>query len=255
MAIEDKGFNAEVWAEDIIQWIRNWFKMNGDSCNAVIGISGGKDSTVAAGLLVKALGRDRVIGVKMPDGEQKDIDDANKVIGLLGIKNFEVNIKDITDIIKMDVEWLVGEVSSQTALNAPPRVRMAMLYAISQSMNGRVCNTCNFSEEYVGYSTKWGDNTGDFAPLMQLTATEVKQIGLAIGLPRDLIEKPPADGLTGKTDEEIFGFTYAELDKFLMTGVYPENDRKAHAIIERHKAQKYKRTLIDCWERPHWWNK
>lgn len=221
-------FDAKKVKDELVQWIRGWFEKNGPGCNAVIGISGGKDSTVVAALCCEALGKDRVIGVMMPDGEQDDIDVSYKIIKHLGIKSLEVNIGvTVTDVLWSIMHGMVGNPdfpeyvppSSQTITNLPPRIRMATLYAISQSLNGRVSNNCNLSEEWVGYSTRWGDSVGDFAPLARLTVTEVKAIGYELGLPAEFIEKVPSDGLCGKTDEDNLGFTYEVLDRYISTGI------------------------------------
>lgn len=196
----------------IIPWIQKWFDENGPDCNAIVGISGGKDSAVVAALCCEALGKDRVIGIKMPNGNQKDIEDANKVINYLGIRSYEVNIGNICNTIIAEVENNLPKVSEQTIINIPPRVRMTILYAFAQSLNGRVANTCNASETFVGYETLYGDAAGDFAPLKNLTYVEVVGLGSILGLPEDIIFKTPADGLTDKSDEENLGVSYYEID-------------------------------------------
>ena len=229
-------FNAKQVKDDLVKWIQKWFEENGPDCKAVIGISGGKDSSVVAALCVEALGKDRVIGVMMPNGVQHDIDMSKKVIDHLGIWSIEANIKDAVTGVIAAVTYGIHEkyglahddvyISNQTTVNLPPRIRMATLYAISQSVNGRVSNNCNLSEDWVGYSTRWGDSVGDFAPLANLTVTEVKKIGYELGLPTDLIEKVPSDGLCGKTDEDNLGFSYDALDRYLRTGVCEDAEAK-----------------------------
>ena len=228
-------FDAVKVKNDCVQWIRNWFEVNGKGCNAVIGISGGKDSSVAAALCVEALGKDRVIGVLMPSGIQNDIDDSIKVVTHLGIKNFCINIGISVSDILARLHYSEIDVSEQTRINLPPRIRMATLYAVSQSINGRVVCTDNLSESYVGYSTRWGDSVGDFSPLANLTSDEVIAIGDACGLPYDLTHKVPADGLCGKTDEDNLGFTYAELNKYILTGECENEDVKAKIDFLHHK--------------------
>ena len=229
-------FDPKKVKDQVVQWIRDWFEVNGKDCNAVIGISGGKDSSVVAGLCAVALGVDRVIGVTMPNGVQPDIDDSMKLINHLGIRHCCVNIGDtyntLIAAVKEQLGTLDAEVSRQTTINLPPRLRMSTLYAVSQSMNGRVANTCNLSEDWVGYSTRYGDAAGDFAPLGGLTVQEVKAIGKELGLPIELVEKTPSDGLTNKSDEDNLGFTYAVLDNYIRTGVC--NDPKTKALID-HK--------------------
>lgn len=242
-------FNAKKVKDEMVQWIRDWFKENGPECNAVIGISGGKDSTVVAALCVEALGKDRVIGVLMPCGVQHDIDISRKIVAHLGIRNIEANIYDsVYGVINSIIYGLHDGcrpgrdgvyISEQTRVNLPPRIRMATLYAISQSVNGRVSNNCNLSEDWVGYSTRWGDSVGDFSPLSKLTVTEVKTIGYELGLPAEFIEKVPADGLCGKTDEDNLGFTYEVLDRYIRTGVCEDADT-ASRIDALHKKNMFK---------------
>lgn len=232
--------------DQCVEWIRKFFKENGDDCNAVIGISGGKDSSIAAALCVEALGRDRVIGVLMPQGVQHDIDMAYMLVNHLGIKHYEVNIGDtVKSLLNNFPKELTA--TAQTVQNIPPRIRMTTLYAVSQSCNGRVCNTCNLSEDWVGYSTRYGDSVGDFSPLSNLTVTEVKEIGRLLGLPTELVDKTPIDGLCGKTDEENLGFTYAELDIYIRTGKI-ENKEKKELIDRKHKANLFKLQLMPCFK-------
>lgn len=239
-------FNAQKIKDDCVAWIRDFFEKNGPGCNAVVGVSGGKDSSVAAALCVEALGADRVIGVLMPNGEQHDIDCSHKLVEHLGIKHYVINIKEAFEAtLKSFPEGLA--VSEQTVINLAPRLRMATLYAVSQSCNGRVVNTCNLSEDWVGYSTRYGDAAGDFSPLSGLTVQEVKQIGYLLGLPRDLVDKTPIDGLGGKTDEDNLGFTYAVLDRYIRTGEIDDPDTK-QLIDRRHKANLFKLQLMPAFK-------
>ncbi len=235
-------FDAVKIKNECVNWIRDFFENNGPDCNAVIGISGGKDSSIAAALCVEALGKDRVIGVLMPKGEQADIDCAIKLVNHLGIKNYTVNIGETVEALKKALPEEI-KISAQTVTNIPPRVRMTTLYAISQSSNGRVVNTCNLSEDWVGYSTRYGDSVGDFSPLSHLTVNEVKQIGYVLGLPRDLVDKVPIDGLTDKTDEDNLGFTYTVLDKYIRTGIC-EDEKTKELIDKKHKANLFKLELM-----------
>lgn len=231
-------FDARKVTNQCIIWIRKFFEENGKDCNAVVGISGGKDSSVVAALCVEALGKERVIGVMMPCGKQQDIYMSYKLVQHLGIKHYEINIQRAVEAITESVAFL-PEMTEQARLNLPARVRMATLYAVSQSMNGRVANTCNLSEDWVGYATRYGDGAGDFSPLCNLTVTEVKEIGKVLGLPEELVEKTPIDGLCGKTDEENLGFTYAELDKYIRTGVM-EDSKKRRRIDSLHEKNLFK---------------
>ena len=233
-------FDAVKVKDACVQWIRDWFAENGPGCNAVLGISGGKDSSVCAALCAEALGADRVIGVTMPNGVQPDIEDSFRLIDHLGIRKYDINIGAAFDALMAEVEDKLGhEASRQTRINMAPRLRMTALYAVSQSNNGRVVNTCNLSEDWVGYSTRYGDAAGDFSPLGGLTVQEVVAIGKVMGLPLDLVEKAPSDGLTGLTDEDNLGFTYAVLDQYIRTGVCEDPDTKAR-IDHKHVTNLFK---------------
>ena len=234
------NFNAEKVKNECVQWIRDFFEENGKGCNAVLGISGGKDSSIVAALCVEALGKDRVIGVLMPNGEQADIDMAKLLVDTLGIKHYIVNIKDAVQGVINSVPF---ELSEQSMINLPPRIRMSTLYAVSQSNNGRVANTCNLSEDWVGYSTRYGDSVGDFSPCSNLPVREMKEIGRLCGLPDVLIDKVPSDGLCGKTDEDNLGFTYAELDRYIREGVIDNPESKAK-IDRLHKINLFKLQLM-----------
>lgn len=237
-------FQAEKVKNECVKWIRAFFEENGKGCNAVVGISGGKDSSVVAALCVEALGKDRVIGVLMPNGEQSDIDKAELLTDTLGIKRYVVNIKDSVDGL---IKSLPFELSEQSRINLPPRIRMATLYAVAQSHNGRVANTCNLSEDWVGYSTRYGDSVGDFSPCSFLTVAEVKEIGKLLGLPSELVDKVPSDGLSGMSDEEKLGFTYAELDRYIRTGEIESAESKER-IDRLHKMNLFKLSLMPAFK-------
>ena len=239
-------FNAEEMKNRCIEWIRNFFEENGKGCNAVVGISGGKDSSIVAALCVEALGKDRVIGVLMPNGEQSDISYSYFLCGNLGIKFITVPIEDAVNGVLNAMKDNV-DISEQTMINLPARIRMATLYAVSQSNNGRVANTCNLSEDWVGYSTRYGDAAGDFSPLSHLTVTEIKQIGRVLGLPDDLIDKVPTDGLCGKTDEDNLGFTYDVLDRYIRTGEIEDEEVK-NRIDDMHKKNRFKLELMPSFQ-------
>ena len=233
-------FDAEKTKNECVQWIRDFFEQNGAGCNAVLGISGGKDSSIVAALCAEALGKDRVIGVLMPNGEQADIDMAKLLVNHLGIRHYIVNIKDAVDGLVKNIPF---ELSEQSRVNLAPRIRMSTLYAVSQSNNGRVANTCNLSEDWVGYSTRYGDSAGDFSPCSHLTVQEMKAIGHLLGLPAVLVDKVPSDGLCGKTDEDNLGFTYAELDRYIREGII-ENQAKKEKIDRLHEMNAFKLQLM-----------
>lgn len=239
------AFNVEKVTAELIEWVRDWFENNGKGCKAVLGISGGKDSSVAAAVCVKALGKENVFGVLMPKGVQHDIDVAESLCETLGIEHITVNIENAYNALQGEITDKLGELTPQSAQNLPPRIRMTTLYAVSQSLNGRVVNTCNLSEDWVGYSTRYGDSVGDFSPLSNLTVTEVKEIGRYLGLPAKFVDKVPIDGLCGKTDEENLGFTYAVLDRYIREGICEDEKTKAE-IDRRHKANLFKLQLMPC---------
>lgn len=237
-----KMFNAEKVKNELVKWIRDWFDKNGKDCNAVIGISGGKDSSVVAALCVEALGKERVLGILMPNGQQKDMKDSVDICNYLDIDRYIVNISSIISAISLKVADTAKrsfQPSEQAIINLPPRIRMATLYFISQSVNGRVACTDNLSESYIGYSTRWGDSVGDFCPLANLTSEEVVAIGDALGLPYELTHKVPSDGLCGKTDEDRFGYTYEVLNKYIRTGICEDEETK-RKIDEMHQKNLFK---------------
>ena len=245
----------------IITWIRKWFSDNNIEY-AVIGISGGKDSTVAAALCAKALGRDRVAGIMMPNGDQLDIDDSKEVCNLYCCESYASKdagtgvLADISKIYDSVVEtvsqrylrWCIyngwtanlgDPLRAKTKTNIAPRIRMTILYTFAQQIGGVVVNTCNLSEEYIGWSTKYGDAAGDVAILSHLTKTEVIQVGQALAIPDHLLHKAPADGLTGRTDEDNFGFSYEVLDRYIRTGQCEDSSIK-EKIDNLHTANLHK---------------
>ncbi|MDO4622522.1 MAG: NAD(+) synthase [Eubacteriales bacterium] len=243
--------------DEIVQWIRDYFAANGPTCTAVIGISGGKDSSVAAALCAEALGKDRVLGILMPNGVQSDIEDAKQLVEAVGIPHVILNIQDgFNGMVKMieeseDLEKITGQkgISKDARINLAPRMRMSTLYAVAQQLpnGGRVVNTCNRSEDYVGYSTKFGDAAGDFSPMSGLLVHEVLQIGAELGLPENLVKKMPSDGLSGMGDEQKLGFTYAALDHYVLTGEC--EDEATRAKIDRlHRLNLHKLELMPAYK-------
>lgn len=239
-------FDPRKTTEDIVSWIQDFFDRNGKDCNAVVAISGGKDSSVTAALCAEALGKDRVFGVLLPQGVQADMDMSLLLVKHLGIPYTVINIEEPCNAILKSLEdELPVDVSKQTVTNLPPRVRMAVTYAVGQSVNGRVANTSNLSEDWVGYATRYGDTAGDFSPLSKLTVAEVKAVGRCLGLPEELIEKVPADGLTGLTDEENLGFSYEVLDKYIRTGICEDAETKK-IIDDKRRWNRFKLEPLPC---------
>ena len=241
------SFDALKVKNDIVKWIQDWFEINGKGCKGVLGISGGKDSSVVAALLVEALGKENVVGVLMPNGEQFDIDVSEALVKHLGIKSYVVNIKEAYDGVISELNKSGIELTPQAVTNLPPRLRMTTVYAVSQCVNGRVANTCNLSEDWVGYSTRYCDSAGDFSPLAKLTVQEVKEIGRALGLPSIFVDKVPIDGLCGKTDEDNLGFTYATLDRYIREGICEDEEIKAK-IDRMHRINQFKLELMPVFE-------
>lgn len=241
------GFDAKKAVDATVKWISDWFQMNGPGCNAIIGISGGKDSSITAALLVQALGKERVIGIMMPNGEQGDMDMALLLINHLGIESHVINIETAYSGAVKDIEYAIGELSKDSLINLAPRLRMATLYAVGQSRNGRVANTCNLSEDWVGYSTRYGDAAGDFSPISSFTTAEIRAMGRALGVPEVLIEKVPSDGLSGMTDEDKLGFTYEVLDRYIRTGKI-EDPKTKERIDMLHERNLFKLRYMDSFK-------
>lgn len=243
-----KEFNAKEVKDQLVKWIRDWFEVNGKDCTAVIGISGGKDSTIVAGLCAEALGKDRVLGVMMPCGVQNDIADSIKVCEVLGIPNVTVNIFNTRNSIYHEISKSLN-ISDNAITNINPRLRMTTLYTIAQSVHGRVVNTSNLSEYTLGYFTKFGDECGDFKPLINLTCSEVVAIGDELkDIPSYLIHKAPDDGLPNShPDEEKFGFSYEALDKYIRKGTSGD-DEIDEKISKKIASVDFKHHPVNCFE-------
>ena len=238
-------FDAKKATDATVKWIREWFEKNGPGCNAIVGISGGKDSSIAAALCAEALGKERVIGVLMPNGVQSDLDMAKLLVNHLGIRHYIINIKGAFDSIIGELKDAGIEVGNDTIINLPPRIRMSTLYAVGQSNNGRVTNTCNLSEDWVGYSTRYGDSVGDFSPMSSFTTEEIRAMGRHLGLPAVLIDKVPSDGLSGMSDEDKLGFTYEVLNRYIRTGKIDDPATKER-IDYLHEKNLFKLRFMDC---------
>ena len=249
--------NPEKTANEIMKWISDYMAANGPGCSVVVGVSGGKDSSVTAALCAEALGKERVVGVLMPNGVQSDISDSEALVSYLGIPHLTVNINAgvnglsgaINEVLATGVIEGATELSRDSMINMPPRLRMSTLYAIAQALpnGGRVVNTCNRSEDYIGYSTKYGDAAGDFSPLANLLVHEVIQIGEVLGLPEYLIRKTPSDGLSGMSDEDKIGFTYATLDHYILTGEC-EDEAIKNKIDRMHRLNLHKLQLMPSFQ-------
>jgi len=228
--------------QECVEWIRGWFEKNGPESCAVLGMSGGKDSTVAAALCAEALGKDRVVGVAMP-AEGQSLNEADEICKYLGIRYICAPVGGIIKSLDSLETLLENGFSTQAEQNIPPRVRMCVIYAISQSLNGRVVNTCNLSENWIGYATRWGDGAGDFSPLGNLTVQEIRGIGHAMGLPSKWVDKIPDDGLPHScSDEQKFGFSYEVLDRYIREGICEDADIKAK-IDRMHKSSLFKLSM------------
>jgi NAD+ synthase len=233
-------FDAKNAKHRIVEWIKDYFHNNASpETKAVVGISGGKDSSAVAALCAEALGKARVLGVLMPQGEQHDIDVAFDLCKTLGIEYIKVNIKEPVRDLFAEIAATGLTLNDVATFNTPARIRMAALYAVSGIVGGRVANTCNLSEDWVGYATKFGDAAGDFSPISDLTVTEVKAVGKELGLAEKFTGKTPIDGLCGKTDEENLGFTYAVLDRYIREGIC-EDDNVKEKIDRLHKMNLHK---------------
>lgn len=241
-------FDPQEQIDYTIEWIKKYFVRNaGPDTKAVIGISGGKDSTIAAALLVRALGKDRVVGVMMPNGSQSDIDDSKEVCEILGIENYLIDIGDSLATlynrllsVAPDTENPLPDV---VTTNTPARMRMATLYAVAGIVGGRVVNTGNWSEGWIGYTTKYGDLAGDFHLFQDLTVREVLMMGRVMKeIPRRLVDKAPADGMTGQTDEDNMGVTYEQIDSYLLEDIIPDVDTWRN-MSQRHERNEHKKCI------------
>lgn len=235
-------FDPESAYNTIVNHYCQWAAAAGVTDRVVVGISGGKDSTVVAGIFTKLLGPDRVVGVSMPCNGQKDMADVDAVFNHLGIKRVTIDIGNAFDSIINGVENNAIDVHYDTKTNLPARLRMSTLYAVAQSVNGVVLNTCNLSEDCVAYSTIFGDCAGSYAPIQGLTVTEIIALGDWLGLPYALTHKTPIDGLQPLSDEDKLGFTYAQLDKFIREN--EGTDEFKQLIVKKYLSGKFKLDIV-----------
>ena len=249
--METYTFNAEAVRDRLVEAIRDTARSQGFS-RVVLGISGGKDSTVTAALCARALGKENVYGVMLPDGIQKDLNDSRRVCAVLGIQQRTINIGGIHEALRAvtdQKETTAGEgefsipQSRQSDVNVGPRLRMTTLRYIAQALGARLAGTGNLSELVVGYCTKDGDTSCDFSVLGKLTSIEVVRVGLTMEeLPRELVEKTPSDGLTGLSDEENLGLRYQDIHSYIRLGSCG-NEETDEKIRKREKANMHKRRM------------
>ncbi len=247
-----REFNVELQTKQLIEYTRDWFNKFGEDTKAIIGISGGKDSSVTAAILKEALGADRVLGIIMPNGQMSDIDDAKLLVDFLGIPHEIVPITDYYNAAISTFEKSEKiEVTKDLRINLAPRLRMSTLYAAAQGqgVTSFVVNTCNASEDYVGYSTKYGDAAGDVSLLQDFTVTEVLQIGEYLGLPDKLVHKVPSDGLSGMSDEDKLGFLYSQLDEYISDEDADIPADIKDSIKKKHIANLHKLELMPAYKR------
>jgi NAD+ synthase len=221
-----------------IDWTKNFLKRT-NGRKIVVGVSGGKDSSAMLGVSVAAVGKDNVIGVMMPNGIQSDIEDSKKIIDHLGVKGIEINIGYAVQNLANQISN--SSLASQAIINMPARVRMTTLYGVAQNIGGRVANTCNLSEDIVGYATLYGDSAGDFSPFGLLTTEEVIEIGDDLGLPYELMHKTPSDGLCGKSDEDNLGFTYKEINELIRKNIHGPHYEE---IMDKYRKNIFKTEII-----------
>jgi len=211
----------------LVAWLKEKIE-NAGAKGAVIGLSGGIDSSVTAVLCKQALG-DNLLGITMPCySSKKDLEDA-----CLVADKFDINylIKDLSPVLSnflqvLDESKEIGQ-SDMVVANMKPRLRMITLYYYAARNNYLVVGTDNWSELKVGYFTKYGDGGVDLAPLGRLVKTEVKELARYLGIPDKIIDKPPSAGLwEGQTDEGEMGLSYELLDKYILTGEVPLAARK-----------------------------
>lgn len=237
-------FNVEQTVQECIEWIRKWFKTNAEQKSAVIGVSGGVDSAVAAALCHSALQGD-VHLYMLPNMYQTDIKDAREVIAHFNYLSYPtINIGRVYTEVIMEMANAGIQASDQTRINLPARLRMSVLYAIAQSIGGVVVNTSNLSESYIGYDTLFGDQCGSLSPLGKLTKTEILEMARYLQLPRRIWKKAPADGLTGRTDEESFGFSYGELDRYIRQSGIGVSIDTISEIERKHENSAFKRRMV-----------
>jgi NAD+ synthase len=238
----DKNIFAENDYAKIKESLVNWLQTevnNAGLKGAVVGLSGGIDSAVTARLCQLAFG-ENMLGVIMPcHSSSQDREDALKVAGEFGIEVVENDLSDIYDHFLANLKESGVKGGRLAEANIKPRLRMTALYYYAQAKDYLVVGTDNWSELKIGYFTKHGDGGIDLAPLGSLVKNEVKKLAEVLEIPAEIIEKEPSAGLwDNQTDETEMGFSYQQLDQYILTGeAEPEIKEKIEklSVKNRHK--------------------
>lgn len=233
----------------IIDWIRDYVKSSGAK-GVVIGNSGGKDSAVVIALCVKALGKENVLTVAMPCSSiPQDLEDAKLVADTFDVQMLTVDLSSVYENLCLEIEnAIINDILTEASINIRPRLRMIALYTIAQQNSYLVVGTGNKCEQYIGYTTKWGDNASDFNPIAEFTVSEVLEIGKILGVPSRVINKTPNDGLGLGNDEEKIGVTYKEIEEYITTGK-TKNPTSMEKIEKMHRQSAHKREKIPVYHR------